>query len=262
MLIDSHCHLNDEKLIGQIDEVLLNAKKAGVDYILSACTNIIEFNSIENIVNIYDNIFASIAVHPFEIGKTPIDDMITVMMEKIKNNSQKLLCIGECGLDYSNNPDMQEKIKQIDCFSAQLDVAISNSLPVMIHTRDASDDTYKLLKDFVNRGGTGVIHCFTGSQVDADRYLSLGFYLSASGIITFKKSDDLRDVFKNTPLDKILIETDAPYLAPIPMRGKINEPSFVKYTAAMLADLKYLNLNDIENITSHNFQQLYKITLS
>ena len=262
MLIDSHCHLNDEELVNQIDNILLNTKQAGVDYMLSACTDVNEFDEIINIANKYSNIFASIAEHPCEINKIPINDMIDLMLTKINDNPKKVLCVGECGLDYSNTPDPQEKIKQMDYFSAQLDIAIQSSLPVMIHTRDASDDTYKLLKDFVNKGGRGVIHCFTGNQIDADRYLDLGFYLSASGIITFKKSDNLRSVFAKTPINKILIETDSPYLAPVPMRGKTNEPAFIKHTAIILAEIKNTSLNDIENITSQNFQTLYRIDLN
>ena len=262
MLIDSHCHLNDDKLKDHINEVLLNAKQVGVEYMLSACSNIYEFDEIIKIANSHNNIFASIAEHPFELqDNLAINDMIDYMSKNITDNREKILCIGECGLDYFYNPDDKEKKKQMDFFDAQLNVALSFSLPVMIHTRNASDDTYVLLKNFVQKGGRGVIHCFTGNDIDAKRYLDLGFYISASGIITFKNSEDLRSVFFNVPMDRLFIETDSPYLSPVPLRGKVNEPAFVKYVAEKLAEIKKVTVEEIGKITSKNFQTLYKVTL-
>jgi TatD DNase family protein len=185
--------------------------------------------------------------------------MVDFIHKKISENRNKILCIGECGLDYFYTPNDDEKKLQLDVFSAQLDIALIENLPVMVHTRMDNGDTYNLLKSFASKGGRGVIHCFTGTTEDAKKYLDLGFYISASGIITFKKSDELRLSFVNVPLDRLLIETDAPYLAPVPFRGKSNEPAFVKFVAEKLAEIKNTSFDEIAKSTTENFQRLYGI---
>ncbi len=258
MLIDSHCHLDFDELVYRLDEVIAGAKNIGVGKILCACSDVRRFDGIMKIVNARDNLFATIGQHPFDTsGDFSVPDTADFMHKKIAEFRAKILCVGECGLDYFYNPDDEEKKLQQDIFASQLDVARAENLPVMVHTRGSSDDTYNLLKPFADAGGRGVIHCFTGSPDDAKKYLDLGFYISASGIITFKKSDELRTVFADIPLDRLLVETDAPYLAPVPFRSKPNEPAFVKYVAEKLAEIKGVSVDEIAKVTTENFHRLY-----
>ncbi|MBL6784788.1 MAG: TatD family hydrolase [Rickettsiales bacterium] len=253
MLVDSHCHLNFQQLKSNLPQILANASDANVKYMLSICTKINEFVDILSIAESSNNISCSIGIHPND-AKTFTDDDLNFMNEKIRH--QKVVAIGETGLDYFY--ENTEKAQQQKSFQAHIELAQNHQLPIIIHTREAEKDTSDMLynsmkfKDF-----TGVMHCFTSSYDLAKKALDLGMYISISGIATFKNADDLRETIKKIPLDRLLIETDSPYLAPVPKRGKTNEPAFVKYVAEYLAN--YLN-QDYESfckITSDNFFKLF-----
>ena len=171
------------------------------------------------------------------------------------NNNEKIIGVGETGLDYYY--ENSAKYKQIESFKTHIEASIKCNCPLIVHSRDAEDDTFNILNDYANEKPKILMHCFTGSKKFADKLLDLGSFFSASGIITFKNSFELQDVFKNIPNDKILIETDSPFLAPVPMRGKKNEPSFIKYTLEHLAKIKKLDKNEMEKITTNNFNSLF-----
>lgn len=257
MLIDSHAHLNFEGLIEDIDSVLERAKQEGVEYILNACSYLKEADEILSLTKKFDNIYASIGVHPFDAQKD--DDISKEKIISYIEKSDKVLAVGECGLDYFY--DDCDKARQKEVFQMQIDIALEKNLPLMVHSRSADEDIIPMLTTFAKKGGRAVIHCFTGNKDVAKTYLDLGFYLSASGIVTFKKATELQEAFKIIPLDRLLVETDAPYLAPTPFRGKLCEPSYVKHTAQFLADLKGVSIEDIAKNTTKNFKDLYKVDI-
>jgi TatD DNase family protein len=253
MIVDSHCHLNFSEKELPLVEVLNNAKKNNIGLMLNIATNSIEYDNLINTSNLYKDVYFTLGVHPHEAN-----DLNNKVIEKIyiNKNNKKFIGIGETGLDfYYNNSD---KLSQINSFEKQIEIAQNLSLPIVIHMRNAENEMLEILeKNQKKKHFNGVIHCFTSNQKFADAAIALGFYISASGIITFKKSDELRDIFKNLPNNKILVETDSPYLSPEPLRGKVNQPSHIIHTIKKLSEIKNISYNETVNLTKSNFLKLF-----
>ncbi len=253
MLVDSHCHLDFPEFAPELDAVMDRARAAGVGLCVSIGTKLAKFPRVRAVAERFDDVWCSVGVHPHEAQH----ELLTSPAPLIEAAAHpKVVGIGETGLDYfyEHSPRPQ----QIANFRAHIEAARATSLPVIVHTRDADDDTIDVLESEMKaKPFTGLIHCFTGSQRLADAALELGMSISVSGIATFKKSEALRDVLKNVPLDRLLVETDAPYLAPTPHRGKRNEPAFVAHTAAMLAGLKGVSAAELADATTQNFFRLF-----
>jgi TatD DNase family protein len=253
MIVDSHCHLNFSEKELPLVEVLNNAKKNNIGLMLNIATNSIEYDNLINTSNLYKEVYFTLGVHPHEAN-----DLNNKVIEKIyiNKNNKKFIGIGETGLDfYYNNSD---KLSQINSFEKQIEIAQNLSLPIVIHMRNAENEMLEILeKNQKKKHFNGVIHCFTSNQKFADAAIALGFYISASGIITFKKSDQLRDIFKNLPNNKILVETDSPYLSPEPLRGKVNQPSHIIHTIKKLSEIKNISYNETVNLTKSNFLKLF-----
>ncbi len=254
ILIDTHCHLDFPELAGQIDDVLARAEQANITQMVTICTKVREFEKIVAIAEQYDNIFCSVGTHPHYAQDE--DDIGTNEIIALASHS-KVVAIGEAGLDfhYDNSPrDIQKAV-----FRRHIDVARQTGLPLVIHTRDADEDTISILQDEMKKGAfPALIHCFTASRELAEKVLELGLYISLSGVLTFKNATDLQAIAKDLPLDRIFVETDAPFLTPIPHRGKTNEPAFTLHTAQKLADLKECSLEEIADATTTNFYRLFK----
>ena len=257
MLFDSHCHLDFPEFAPELDAVVARAREAGVGVCVSIGTKLANFSNVRAVAERFDNVWCSVGVHPHEAEKELLaspDALIAAARHP------KVVGIGETGLDYyyEHSPRPQ----QIQNFRAHIEAGRITGLPVIVHTRDADDDTITVLREeMAAKPFIGLIHCFTGTQRLADAALELGFCISVSGIATFKKSDELRAVLKSVPLDRLLVETDAPYLAPMPHRGKRNEPAFVAHTAAMLAALKGVSAEELADATTQNFFRLFtKVT--
>ena len=253
MYIDSHCHLNRDEF-PDVDEVIQRAKAVGIEKMLTICTSIEEAQQVIDLAGQYDELYCSLGVHPHDAHETLEKYDLTAELNKYCN-AHKVIAIGETGLDfyYENSP----KVEQIKAFDIHIDVAASHKLPLIVHTRDADIDTMACLTK--QKGNiTGVMHCFSGTKELAQQALDLGFYISISGIVTFKKADELREVVKYVPLDRLLVETDSPFLAPIPHRGKRNEPSFMIETIKKVAELKDISVQELGDITTANFNKLFK----
>lgn len=256
LLVDSHCHLNFPDFKDDIDGVIERARAAGVGVMQTICTELEEFDEIEAIAEKYEGVYCSVGVHPNDsehVQPAKAEDILRY------TSRPKVIGIGETGLDYHyerSNRDVQKK-----SFISHIEAARESGLPLIVHTRDAEEDTVAILADEMRKGGfTGVIHCFTSTQYLADAALEMGFYISFSGIITFKSAQSIRDVAKTVPNDRMLVETDAPYLAPAPNRGKRNEPAFTGYTNKLLAELKVIDELDCARQTSRNFFRLFNKT--
>ena len=253
MLVDSHCHLEFPDFAPEIDAVMARAKDAGVEVCLSIGTKLETFPRVRETAARFDNVWCSVGVHPHEADKEPLTSAAPLIA---LTKDPKVVGIGETGLDYYY--DHSVRAAQATNFRAHIDAARQTNLPLIVHTRDAEDDTIAILREEMAAGAfSGVLHCFTGTQALADAALDLDFYISASGIMTFKNAEALRAVLKGVPLDRLLVETDSPYLAPIPHRGKRNEPSFVAYTARALAELKGVAFEELAEATSENFFRLF-----
>lgn len=254
MLVDSHCHLDFNDFEEDFDDILQRAKEAGITAMLNAGNNINELGNQLAISEKYPFIYTAVGVHPHnasEYENIKAEDFIRETVHK------KVIGIGECGLDYFY--DYSPRETQIKIFREQIIAAQETDLPLIIHTRDADDDTIAVLKEmYKDKPFSGEIHCFSSSRKLAEFALSIGFYISASGILTFNKSQEIREIFADVPLDRLLVETDAPFLAPIPLRGRRNEPSFVKYTAERLAQIKDISFEELAQITSDNFYRLFR----
>ncbi len=253
MLVDSHCHLDFPEFSAELDDVLVRARAAGVGHFLTISTDLAKFPAIRAIAEAHADIHCSIGVHPHEAGGERLTGPDTLLREA---EHEKVVAFGETGLDFYYNHAPRDA--QMADFRTHIAAARAARLPLIVHTRDADDDTIAILNEEFEAGAfTGVIHCFTGTRRLAEAALALGFYISVSGIATFKKSDELRAVIKDVPLDRLLVETDAPYLAPQPTRGKRNEPAFIVHTAAMLADLKGVSREELAAATTDNFFRLF-----
>ena len=252
-LIDSHCHLNYEGLVERQDEVLENARDRGVQGFLNISTRKREWNDVIGVAERNADVWASVGVHPHEADAHP-DLGATALVEATRH--PRVIAIGECGLDYYY--DKSDRAAQRERFEAHIDAARQTRLPLIVHTRDAEDDTAEILERAVKeKGVTGVLHCFTGSAELARKGLDLGFYVSLSGIVTFKNAQDLQETAKWLPADQMLIETDSPFLAPVPHRGKKCEPAFVADTAAFVAHLRGEEPEDLGETTTANFFKLF-----
>jgi len=251
-MIDSHCHLDHESLFEQINDIVNRSKNIGITKLLTISTTFKSFEKIKQIVNLDPMIYGTFGIHPHESEKNIVTKELII--DKI-NNNKKIVGVGETGLDFFYNHSNKEK--QINNFIFHIEAALSLNLPIIVHSRNAEDKTFEILNSYKQNSPKILMHCFTGSINFAKKLSTLNSYFSASGIITFKNSVDLQETFKKIPLEKLLIETDSPYLAPIPMRGRKNEPSFIKYTAEKLAQLKNLSFNDTCKITTDNFNSLF-----
>lgn len=254
-MIDSHCHLgigtlNEEESC--VEDVLERAKQVNVMHILTVACDYDDVNDLKKMLS-YSNIYGAFGIHPENAEKYNEE-----RSSQVYHELSSLIALGEIGLDYYYGGDKRKT--QISAFEQQIELASKFHLPIIIHTREAEEDTQAILKSAYQSGllrAGGVLHCFTASQKMADFALDLGLYISASGIITFKKATDLQEIFKTIPLDRLLIETDSPYLAPVPYRGKVNESAYVIYTAQKLAELKKITVDEIDVITTENFKRLF-----
>ena len=254
MIIDSHCHLNYEPMSLSLKETIKRANRDGVKYLLTISTEDKSFDKIINIISQNKCVYGSYGIHPHE-AKNHLLIKSEDIIKKIKLN-KKIIGIGESGLDfYYNHSDKKDQIK---CFEEHIVAAQKTQIPLIIHTRNAELETLEILKNKLKRKNFKfLIHCFTGSKEFAFKLLDLGAYISASGVVTFKKSEELANTFKEMPNDKILVETDSPYLAPVPLRGKSNEPSFIIHTVKFLSKLKNISFEDFSKITTKNFFNLF-----
>lgn len=254
MLVDSHCHLDFPDFQEDLDGVVTRARDAGVGHFLTICTHITKYDQVRAVAERYDDMHCTVGIHPHEAGNEPEVDV--ARLADIATSDDKVVAYGETGLDffYDHSPrDTQERQ-----FRTHLRASHETGLPVVIHTRDADHDMARIIKEEMsNNPFTGVIHCFSSGPLLAEKAIDLGLYISFSGIVTFKNAEELRATAKSVPLDRILVETDAPYLAPVPMRGKRNEPAFVAHTAACIAKLHSMRQDELAAKTTENFFTLF-----
>ncbi len=254
ILVDSHCHLDFPDFAEEREEIINRARDAGVAYMLTISTHLSRFPGVRAIAEEHDGIWCSLGVHPHEADKEA--DAATPERLVELSNHPKVIGLGETGLDYYY--EHSERGRQQESFRNHLAAARETGLPVIVHTRSADEDTIKILQEAVAKGPlTGLIHCFSSSREFAEKAIELGFYISLSGIVTFKNADELRAIAADLPLDRILVETDAPYLAPMPKRGKRNEPAFTAHTAALVAGIKGISAADLATATTENFFRLF-----
>ena len=251
-MIDSHCHLDHETLHENILDVINRSKEIGITKLLTICTTLDSFEKIKIIIEKDQMIYGTFGIHPHETENNFVTKETIV---KCVKENKKIIGIGETGLDFFYNHS--DKNKQIDSFKVHIEASIDLNIPIIIHSRDAEDETFEILNSYKNKNLKILMHCFTGSLEFSRKLLTLNTCFSASGIITFKNSLDLQKTFKTIPLEKLIIETDSPFLAPIPMRGKKNEPSFIKYTLSRLALLKDVSDEKMTLITTNNFNNLF-----
>ena len=253
-MIDSHCHLDHEPLFSDLVNVIKRSKNIGIKKILTISTSLNSFSKIKEIVKRDEIIYGTIGIHPHESEKDKIsEDQIIKNLEE----NEKIIGIGETGLDfYYNNSDKQ---MQIISFEEHIKASIKAKVPLIIHSRNAEKETFEILNRYKDKDLRILMHCFTGSKEFAKKLLTLNSFFSASGIITFKNSVELQETFKFLPLDNVLIETDSPFLAPVPNRGKKNEPAFIDFTASKLAEIKDISKEKLIEITTNNFNKLFLI---
>ncbi len=255
MFVDSHCHLDRlelEKLGMDLPAVLQAAKTQQVDHMLCVSVSLAEFPAMAALVQPYAQVSVSCGEHP--LHQT---DVLDVALLQQLAADPRVVAVGETGLDYFYSP--QTKQLQQEAFISHIEVANQLNKPLIVHTRDAKADTLAILKQYQAERCGGVLHCFTEDWETAKAALDLGFYISFSGIMTFKNADPLREVVKQVPLDRLLIETDSPYLAPVPYRGKTNQPAYVSAVAAAVADLKGVSIENLAKLTSDNFYRLFPL---
>ena len=258
MFVDSHCHLSDDGLLSQLDPILEQMRSARVHAALCVSTTLDDLRTVQKIIEQHAHLWGSVGVHPSDLEGTVA---VTTAQLTEKAAHEKIVAIGETGLDYHWHPkDGALGVNwQQERFTMHIEAARATGLPLIIHTRDSIDDTLFFLKEAMNRPGTlkGVFHCFTENKENARKALDLGFYLSFSGIVTFKHAIELKEVARFTPKDACLIETDSPYLAPVPYRGRRNTPAYVPYVAAELANLWQMSVAQVAEITTQNFGLLF-----
>ncbi|MCM5681236.1 TatD family hydrolase [Schlegelella sp. S2-27] len=257
MFVDSHCHLSFPELTENLDAIRDAMAAAQVDRALCICTTLEEFPEVHALARRYDNFWASAGVHPDNEGvQEPSVEQLVELAQR-----EKVVAVGETGLDYYrlNGRSVADMEWQRERFRCHIRAARQVDKPLVIHTRSASDDTLAILREEGGDTAGGVFHCFTETQAVADAGLDLGFYISFSGILTFRNAEDLRQVARRVPLDRCLIETDSPYLAPVPYRGKTNNPSYVPYVARQIAELKGVSVEEVAEATSRNFERLFKV---
>jgi TatD DNase family protein len=253
-MIDSHCHLDHEPLNENLSDVISRSKNVGITKLLTICTTFDSFESIKSIVRKDKMIYGTYGIHPHETTNNKVDKQTII---RSVNENERIIGIGETGLDFFYNHS--DKNSQISSFKAHIEASIELDKPIIIHSRDAEKETFEILSSYKNKNLKILMHCFTGSLEFSKKLLTLDAFFSASGIITFKNSTELQNTFKTIPLEKLLIETDSPFLAPIPMRGKKNEPSFIKYTLEKLSILKETTIEKMSKITTDNFNKLFSL---
>ena len=253
MLVDSHCHLDFPDFNDDLGAVMDRAAAAGVGHMMTICTHISKFEQVKAVVEGYDNVFCTVGIHPHNVEK---EEKITPERLIELAGHEKVVGFGETGLDYYYEHAPRD-IQQAQ-FRAHIAAARQTGLPLIIHTRDADDDMAEILRDEAGKGAfPGLLHYFSSSRNLAETALELGLYISISGIVTFKNAEDLRDTVRDLPLDRLLVETDAPYLAPVPYRGKRNEPAFTADTAAKVAEIKGISASELAQVTTNNFFTLF-----
>ena len=251
-MIDSHCHLDHEPLLSNLDDIIERSKSVGIKKILTICTTLNSFEKIKEIIKKDEIIYGTYGIHPHETKDNIVNSELIINQI---NDNDKIIGVGESGLDfYYNNSD---KNLQIKSFEEHIKASIELNVPIIIHSRNAELDTLKILKKYKNDNLRILMHCFTGSKKFAEDLSDLNAYFSASGIITFKNSLDLQKTFQSIPVNRLLIETDSPFLAPEPNRGKKNEPSFIRFTGEKLASLKNISFKDLIISTTNNFNRLF-----
>lgn len=253
MLVDSHCHLNFPELLSNIEQIRTSMEENKVGHALCISVTLKDFPQVLSLAETYSNFYASVGVHPDYEDEPPftVDDLVKLA------NHPKVIAIGETGLDYFRLTGDLEW--QRERFRTHIRAAIQSEKPLVVHTRSASEDTLRIMREENAHQVGGVLHCFTESLEVALQAIDLGFYISFSGIVTFKNATMLKEVARQLPLDRILVETDSPYLAPIPYRGKTNQPSYVKHVAEEIARLRNISLEEVEVATTHNFFELFNM---
>ena len=252
MIVDSHCHLNFPDFKDGLDEVIDNAHSNDVGIMQTICTKLEEFDEVHALTQKYDNIYCSAGVHPCNVRKdiASVDEILAL------TKRDKVIGIGETGLDYYHSTELAAE--QRESFKNHIEVARKTGLPAIVHTRDADDDTVNILQEEMSKGEfKALIHCFTASRELAFSCIEIGIPISLAGIITFKNAQAIRDTVKDLPLEMLLIETDSPYLAPTPHRGKRNEPAYTKHTCEMLAEIKNVSYEEAAKQTTENFLRLF-----
>ncbi len=253
MLVDSHCHLDFDVFDDDREDMIARAAEAGVGTLVTICTHLSKFGAVRAIAAAHENIWCSVGIHPHQVaeeGIAPVERLIELAADPL------VVGIGETGLDYYY--DHSPRDDQRANFRAHIEAARETGLPVIVHTRDADDDTAAILVEQAGQGSyPGVLHCFSAGRGLAEAALDLGFYISLSGIVTFRNAEGLREIARDVPLDRLLVETDSPFLAPMPNRGKRNEPAFVVHTARMLAELKGVDEAALAGATTENFFRLF-----
>lgn len=251
-LVDSHCHLNFDPLNTGLEDVIQRARESGVGHMLCVSVTLESFPDIRSIAHKHSNIFASVGVHPNEReGREPTMDELTDLAQ-----DARVVAIGETGLDYYRSQG--DMVWQQERFRQHIRAARKSGKPLIIHTREAAEDTLRIMREEKASEAGGVMHCFTESLQVARQALDLDFHISFSGIVTFRNAESLRDVAKQVPENRLLIETDSPYLAPVPHRGKINEPAYVRHVAQCLAEVRGMDIERVAEITTGNFFSLFK----
>ena len=253
-MIDSHCHLDHDPLLENLTEVITRSKEIGITKLLTICTTLESFENIKAIIEKDEMIYGTYGIHPHEAKNNQVDKQTII---RSVNENVKIIGIGETGLDFFYNYSDRER--QISSFIEHIEASIELNKPIIIHSRDAEKETFEILNSYKGRNLKILMHCFTGSLEFSKKLQTLDAFFSASGIITFKNSTDLQNTFKTIPSEKLLIETDSPFLAPIPMRGKKNEPSFIKYTLEKLSTLKETTIDKMSIITTDNFNKLFNL---
>lgn len=253
MLVDSHCHLDFSDFAEELDEVVQRARDAGIGRMVTICTRVRRFQQVLDVAERYEDVFCSVGTHPHNA-----DEELDVTASELIELSQhpKVVAIGEAGLDY--HYDKSPRDAQAKGFRTHIEAARETGLPLVIHARSADDDMIRILSEETRAGAfPAILHCFSSGRALAECGIELGLTVSFSGILTFKNSQDIRDIARHMPRDRVLVETDAPYLAPVPNRGKRNEPAYVADTAAVLADVWQMPVEDVRDSTTQNFFRLF-----
>jgi len=256
MIVDSHCHLDSSFIYNQLDDVVKRAYSNQIKYLLTICTTLESFEKIKLIIDKYTNIYGTFGIHPHETNKNKQVDLKFILKEKKKH--KKIIGIGETGLDFYYNHS--DKKTQIISFIEHIQAASQLNIPIIVHSRNAEAETYEILKrEMKNSSLKVLLHCFTGSKEFANKLIDLNCYISVSGIITFKNSHELADTVSTIPMKNLLVETDSPFLSPLPYRGKSNEPSYIIHTIEKLSEIKKTSKESIISDTTNNFKKLFEL---
>lgn len=258
-LVDSHCHLNYAPLHEDVAGVITRAQAAGVKAFLTISTELAMTSELQQLSEKFASVYYSVGVHPNSAHEVDPSIELEDQLRQLASGSDKVKALGETGLDYYR--DSEFKTQQWNSFIAHIKIGREKNLPLVVHSRDAEEDTIEVLREHGKSQAKGVIHCFSGSKEFARAALDLGFFISFSGIITFKNTAALQEIAQYVPEDRLLIETDAPFLAPVPYRGKTNEPAYVLHVAQTLADLRGMSLEKCAQLTSDNFARLFNVNI-